>query len=214
MTGLFVTFEGVEGAGKTTQVARLRDALERDGYCVTVTREPGGDTLAEGVRALLLCGDVTPRAELLLFLAARAQNTERIIRPCLAQGHIVLCDRFIDSSVAYQGVARGLGRDVVARLNAFATAHLTPDITFLLDLPPEQGLLRIRQEQHDRIEAEGLDFHIRVREGFLAEAQKNSHRFRILDANLPPDALHREILQHVYRVATGRHLRRREESEI
>lgn len=212
MTGLFVTFEGVEGAGKTTQTTLLRDALERDGYCVTVTREPGGDALAEGVRTLLLTGDVTPRAELLLFLAARAQNTERIIRPCLAKGHIVLCDRFIDSSVAYQGVARGLGRDTVAELNAFATAHLTPDITFLLDLPPEEGLAR--QKNHNRIEAEGLRFHNRVREGFLAEAQKHSQRFCVLDATRPPETLHREILQHVHRAATGRHLRRRGESGI
>src|SRR5579871_5479843 len=119
LTGLFITFEGVEGAGKTTQIGLLRHALEREGHIVCVTREPGGDAVAEGVRRLVLLAEMTPRAELLLFLAARAQNVETVIRPHLAAGHVVLCDRFLDSSVAYQGWARGLGRDTVARLNAF-----------------------------------------------------------------------------------------------
>src|SRR5947209_20499978 len=117
-TGLFVTFEGVEGAGKTTQIALLRDFLQHAGDEVCVTREPGGDAIAETVRRLLLEQEMTPRAELLLFLAARAQNVERVIRPRLSEGAVVLCDRFIDSSIAYQGHARGIGRDTVFQLNA------------------------------------------------------------------------------------------------
>lgn len=196
MAGLFITFEGVEGAGKTTQIARLREALERAGHSLVVTREPGGDALAEGVRSLLLHGDMEPRAELLLFLASRAQNTERVIKPHLEQGSIVLCDRFIDSSVAYQGVARGLGREVVARLNTFATGGLVPDLTFLLDLAPEIGLAR--QTDRNRMEEESLAFHIHVREGFLAEAQNDGKRFCVLDAAQAPESLHAAILERVH----------------
>jgi len=182
----------VEGAGKTTQIALLRAALEREHHTVCVTREPGGDAFAESIRSLLLNHTMTPRAELLLFLASRAQNVESIIRPHLAAGGIVLCDRYIDSSVAYQGVARGLGRDNVAHLNTFATHGLIPDLTFLLDLAPEAGLAR--QQERNRMESESLAFHQRVREGYLAEAQNNASRFCILDAALPPDALQSLIL--------------------
>ena len=193
MAGLFVTFEGVEGAGKTTQIRLLRDALEAEGHSVCVTREPGGDALAEGIRSLLLHGEMAPRAELLLFLASRAQNVEKIIRPHLAAHGIVLCDRYIDSSVAYQGAGRGLGREQVAHLNTFATHDLMPDLTFLLDLPPEVGLAR--QPEKNRMETESLEFHQRVQEGFLSEAQNNPARFCVLDALQPPDALHRQILE-------------------
>lgn len=196
MAGVFVTFEGVDGAGKTTQIALLRAALEAEGYGVCVTREPGGDAVAEGVRSLLLRDDMTPRAELLLFLASRAQNVEQVIRPHLAAGDVVLCDRFTDSSLAYQGVARGLGRDTVAALNDFATGHLVPDLTVLLDLPPEIGLSR--QQEHNRMEAAGLEFQRRVRAGYLAEAQRDPARFYALDATRPAEALHREIRRHVF----------------
>ena len=192
MSGLFITFEGVEGAGKTTQIRLLRDALEADNYAVCVTREPGGDAMAEGVRNLLLHVEMTPRAELLLFLASRAQNVEKIIRPHLAADGIVLCDRYIDSSVAYQGHGRGLGRDNVAHLNAFATHALIPDLTFLLDLAPEVGLAR--QQDKNRMEAESLEFHQRVREGFLAETQNNASRFCVLNADQPAETLHQAIL--------------------
>jgi dTMP kinase len=195
MPGLFVTFEGVDGAGKTTQIALLRAALERDGHSVCVTREPGGDALGESVRQLLLYSDMTPRAELLLFLAARAQNVDQVIRPHLATGGIVLCDRFIDSSLAYQGHARGLGVETVARLNTFAVNGVIPDLTLLLDLPPEIGLAR--QTEHNRMEAQGLEFHRRVREGFLIGAQNNKERFRVLDAQAPVAALHAAIYEHV-----------------
>lgn len=193
--GLFVTFEGGDGAGKTTQITRLHAALEHDGLSVTVTREPGGDAFAEGIRSLLLHNEMTPRAELLLFLAARAQNVESVIRPHLAEGQIVICDRYIDSSIAYQGFARGLGHDMVDRLNGFATNGLRPDVTILLDLPPEEGLLR--QTDQNRMEAESLAFHNRVREGFLAEAQKDPARFVVFDALQSVEQLHAKIYTHI-----------------
>ena len=193
--GLFITFEGVEGAGKTTQIALLRAALEKDGRAVCVTREPGGDKIAEGIRSLLLHSEMTPRAELLLFLAARAQNVESVIRPHLKGGGIVLCDRFIDSSVAYQGVARGLGRDETAILNEFAVGGVIPDLTFLLDLLPETGLAR--QSEKNRMEAEAIEFHRLVREGYLSEAARFSSRFCVLDANSDIIELHRKIYEKV-----------------
>ena len=193
--GLFVTFEGGEGVGKTTQIALLRSALERDGRRVCVTREPGGDTVSETVRHLLLTSDMTPRAELLLFLASRAQNVEQVIRPHLAQGYVVLCDRFIDSSAAYQGQARGLGVEAVTRLNAFATGGLVPDLTLLLDADPAVGLAR--QTDRNRMENESLEFHRRARQGFLGAAANNPARIVVLDAALPPDALHIRIVNLV-----------------
>jgi dTMP kinase len=195
MPGLFITFEGVDGAGKTTQIALLRATLEQDGFDVCVTREPGGDPLGESVRQLLLHSDMTPRAELLLFLASRAQNVEQVIRPHLAAGGVVLCDRFTDSSLAYQGHARGLGAETVARLNAFAVNGVTPDLTLLLDLPPEIGLAR--QAEHNRMEGQGLEFQQRVREGFLLAAQNNTERFRVLDAQAPVETLQATIYAEV-----------------
>ena len=195
LSGLFITFEGVEGAGKTTQIQRLKAALEVSGKTVCVTREPGGDPVAEGVRTLLLSTEMSSRAELLLFLASRAQNVERVIRPQLALGNTVICDRYIDSSVAYQGVARGLGAKTVQDLNRFATGDLKPDLTVLLDLDPEVGLSR--QQTRNRMEAESLAFHRKVREGFLEVAANNPTRFLILDALQSPDTLHLQILEAV-----------------
>ncbi len=193
--GLFVTFEGGEGVGKTTQIALLRSALERDGANVCVTREPGGDAVSETVRHLLLTTDMTPRAELLLFLASRAQNVEHVIKPHLEQGGIVLCDRFTDSSLAYQGWARGLGLEAVAQLNAFATGGLVPDLTFLLDLDPAQGLSR--QTDHNRMENEGLAFHRRAREGFLRSRRMNPHALLCWMRSLPAAELHAQIYERV-----------------
>lgn len=200
--GKFVTFEGGDGAGKTTQIALLRKALERTGQRVCVTREPGGDALAEGIRNLLLHTTMTARAELLLFLASRAQNVEQVILPSLKAGEVVLCDRFIDSSVAYQGYARGLGREPVALLNTFATDGLVPDLTVLLDLAPEVGLAR--QTDTNRMEAESLAFHRQVRAGFLAEAEKAPERFCVLDASLPVTTLHTTILTRLQLMLTAR----------
>jgi dTMP kinase len=193
--GLFVTFEGVEGAGKTTQIALLRDLLQQSGYSVCVTREPGGDAVAETVRRLLLEQNMSPRSELLLFLASRAQNVDTVIRPHLSGGGVVLCDRFIDSSIAYQGHARGLGREIVFQLNRFATDGLVPDLTILLDLPPSIGLTR--QTNRNRMESESIEFHERVREGFLLEAANYPARFCVLDALQDAATLHDAIRERV-----------------
>jgi dTMP kinase len=198
--GVFVTFEGVEGAGKTTQIGLLRALLDSQRLPVRVTREPGGDAVAETVRGLLLHTRMDPRAELLLFLAARAQNVAMVIRPHMDAGGVVLCDRYTDSSLAYQGYARGLGRDAVARLNAFATDDLVPDLTILLDLDPEAGLAR--QQDHNRMEAESLEFHRRVREGFLREAAADPDRFCVLDAALPVEQIHTAIAARVQPLLT------------
>jgi len=220
--GLFITFEGVEGAGKTTQIELLRDALQTEGHSVYVTREPGGDPVAEAIRAILLSPEhqVTPIAELLLFLAARAQVTANVIRPHLDAGQIVLCDRFIDSTVAYQGYARGHDVKMIQRLNELATGGLEPNLTILLDLDPEIGLAR--QLDRNRMEGESLEFHRRVREGYLTEAGKsasgfplqtskreqarkgllaqarlNPSRFWIVEASRPINQIHAEILAYV-----------------
>jgi len=194
MRGVFITFEGVEGAGKTTQIALLHDALAAAGRRVYVTREPGGEPVAEAIRGVLLSAShpVTPAAELLLFMAARAQMVERVLRPHLDAGEVVLCDRYTDSSVAYQGYARAQDLEMVRRLNTFATGGLTPDRTILLDLDPETGLAR--QSDRNRMEAESLAFHRRVREGYLAEAGRDPARFRILDATRPVAEIHADIL--------------------
>ncbi len=193
--GLFVTVEGIDGAGKSTQIAMLKAALEYQGRRVCVTREPGGDDLGETVRNLLLSGAAIDRAELLLFMAARAQNTERVIRPALAEGAIVLCDRYIDSSTAYQGAGRGLDIATIEMLNVFATNALLPDITFLLDISPRIGLGR--QQVHSAMEREGTAFLARVRQGFLAIAENSAGRIVVLDAAIPVNDLHAEILQFV-----------------
>jgi len=197
-SGLFVTFEGGEGVGKSTQIALLRGALEAEGIPVSVTREPGGDSLSEAVRHLLLTTEMSPRAEMLLFLASRAQNVAQVITPQLATGRLVLCDRFIDSSIAYQGVARGLGIEAVAQLNAFATGGLHPDLTILLDIDPAIGLAR--QPNHTRMEHQGLEFHRRVRQGFLIAAANEPSRFLVLDATLPVETLHAQIHHEVCRL--------------
>ena len=196
--GAFITFEGVEGAGKSTQIARLKETLEGRGYRVRLTREPGGDRVSETVRELVLGSEMGPRTELLLFLASRAQNVDSVIRPALLSGDIVMCDRFIDSSIAYQGYGRGLGRDAVAALNRFATGGLSPDLTILLDLDPKIGLAR--QQRHNRMEAESLPFHCKVREGFLLEAANDTSRFCVVDAETHPDAIHALIAARVFKL--------------
>ena len=204
MGGLFITFEGVEGAGKTTQIERLRGALKELGYSPYVTREPGGEPAAESIRSLLLNSElnITSTAELLLFLAARAQVTANVIVPRLAAGDIVICDRYVDSTAAYQGYARGHDVEMVGRLNRLAAGGLMPDITILLDLDPAVGLRR--QTDRNRMEAESLEFHKCVRQGFLEEARKDSRRFRVVDAAQTPQAVHEQILAAVKPLLPGR----------
>lgn len=185
MGGLFITIEGIEGAGKTTLAAALAEKLRARGDDVIVTSEPGGGPVGESIRQILLdpSNSITDRAELLLFEAARAQHVETLIRPALERGAVVICDRYTDSSLAYQGAARGIGMEAVRSLNDFATAGLKPDRTILLDLPAREGLAR--QAKVDRVSSEGLAFHEAVRQGFLEAAQMEPERFVVIDASKP-----------------------------
>ena len=182
----FITIEGVEGAGKSTQAVRLADVLRREGHEVLLTREPGGTDLGRRLRQLLLDESSlapTPQTELLLYLADRAEHVQRLILPALERGAVVIADRFSDSMLAYQGHGRGFPVDVVTQLDAFARDGLQPSLTFLLDLPPEVGLERIRATREmDRLEREDIDFFHRIRNGFRDLAVKDPERFVLLDA--------------------------------
>ena len=183
---MFVTFEGPEGAGKSTALAALAARLREAGHEVVTTREPGAGEFGPAVRDLLLHGEhLDPRTELFLFLADRAQHGSSTVRPALAAGKIVLCDRYADSTLVYQGHARGLDLAELRRLNDFATGGLVPDLTLLLDLDVRAGLSR--QAGQDRFDSEPDEFHQKVREGFLAEALLDPARWKKIDASQPPD---------------------------
>jgi dTMP kinase len=184
---LFVVFEGGEGAGKSTQVNRLADTLRSSGHDVVLTREPGGTPAAEAIRELVLdprFAGLDSRAEALLFAAARAEHAAKLIRPALERGAVVICDRYIDSSVAYQGLGRNLGSDQIRSLSAWATDGLLADLTVVLDIDPVDGLARAGQvnAQPDRMESESLDFHRMVRQAFLSAAEADPARYRVFDA--------------------------------
>ena len=185
-TGYFVAFEGGEGAGKSTQERLLADTLVAAGHDVVRTREPGGTPAAEAMRHVVLSPEFSgldDRAEALLYAAARGEHVARVVRPALARGAVVVCDRYLDSSVAYQGYGRGLGPDRIRELSLWATGGLLPDLSVLLDVDPRRGLARF--EQRDRLEAEPVEFHDRVRAGFREVAAANPDRYLVLDAALP-----------------------------
>ncbi|MBI2955069.1 MAG: dTMP kinase [Chloroflexi bacterium] len=187
---MFITFEGPEGSGKTTQTQRLNRYLGERGADVVLVREPGGTALGDRLRNLLMFGAeirITSRAEVLLFTAARAHLIDQVIRPHLGKGGVVICDRYADSTVAYQGWGRGLDVGEIAVINRFATGGLLPDLTFLLDVSPEIGLARNQKERRaaDRFELEEVDFHRRVREGYLQMARSEPGRWVVVDATLP-----------------------------
>ncbi len=195
--GVFVTFEGIDGCGKTTQLQALRRTLTGAGHEVLLVREPGGTMIGEKIRELLLDKEntgMTSETELLLYEAARSQIVREVIQPALNSGKIVICDRFYDSSTAYQGYGRGLPLEDVGTLNRFATGGLEPDLTFLLDLSARDAARRMhgREGQEDRLEIEGTEFMESVREGYLTMAGKNG-RFVCLDASLPALELQQEI---------------------
>jgi dTMP kinase len=193
MLPVFVTFEGIDGSGKSTQAELLRARLETEGYEVVATREPGGTELGERIRDLLLHGGhVTPWAEALLYAASRAQHVDELVRPALERGAWVVCDRYVDSSVAYQGAGRELGLDRVLDLNLTAVGGLVPDRTFLLELDVSQLAARVGGD-HDRLEREGEDFHARVAEGYRTLATRYPERIVVLDAALPPEKLAEEV---------------------
>lgn len=195
---MFITIEGPEGSGKSTQADMLVSALEERGLKVKLTREPGGDPVSEEIRKVLLDGEdhsVTDAAELLLYLAARAQHTERVIRPHIEDGFVVICARYADSTVAYQGYGSGIDLDLIHRMNIYATGGLVPDLTLLLDIDVEIGLRR--QSKWNRMERKAVDFHRRVRDGFLTEARLNPGRIAVIDASRDVRAVHSEIMDCV-----------------
>ena len=197
--GLLITFEGGDGAGKSTQARRLRNRLARAGHPVRLVAEPGGTILGQRLRRLLKFSrqEITPQAELLLFLASRAQLTQEVILPALAQGAIVVCDRYADSTAAYQGYGRGLDLENIHRLNASATQGLCPSLTVLLDVHPEEGLQRRAPEARDRMERDVAGFHARVREGYRELARNEPDRWLVLDAGLPRAEVARRIRERV-----------------
>jgi dTMP kinase len=208
MRGKFITLEGGEGCGKSTQAKRLKAALERCGIEVLLTREPGGTPLAEKIRSLLKDENADPpcdRSELLLFLAARAQLVKNVIRPALDAGKWVISDRFSDSTLAYQGYGRELPLDFLVAANNFACDALKSDLTLLLDVPPEIALGRMRSREAatgtsaDRIELAGAEFHARLRQGFLDLAEKEKDRFSVIDASGNEDEVWSEIWKSMKR---------------
>ena len=188
LTGKLFTFEGSEGSGKSTQIELLADELEGMGNEVVVTREPGGTEIGEEIRHLLIHNsagnDMAPEAELLLFAAARAQLVRQVVIPGLQEGKIILCDRFLDSTTVYQGAARSISSDPVSYINQFAAAGITPDLTFILDVPAEVSIARVKRrvtDLPDRMEKENVDFYKKVREGYLLLARSLPERFHVVD---------------------------------
>jgi dTMP kinase len=196
--GLFITFEGIDGAGKTTLINAITRRLESEGYPVLYTKEPGSTWLGEQIRNLVLHsnGAIAPHAELCLYLTSRAQNVSEVIMPALKEHKIVLCDRYNDSTIAFQGAARGLGVEKVTDMCHFITQNLNPHLTLCLDIDPEVSLQRAKKNgAHDRIESEALSFHHKVRDAYRAIHKKNPKRFHLLDATQSPakvfeDAIH------------------------
>ncbi len=204
--GVFITFEGTEGCGKSTQIHRLAAHLEREGLPVVVTREPGGTPLGESIRNLLKFAeegkDMTPEAELLLFAASRAQLVRRVIEPALEAGSWVVADRFMDSTTVYQGVARRLDFDAVQLINEFAVGETRPDLTFVLDLDPDEARRRLLRRPRpigapDRMEQMPPDFYVAVRDGYLTLARDEPERFRVINAGRTIDSVEEEIWTHV-----------------
>lgn len=195
MQGLFITFEGPDGCGKTTQMKLLAEYLEKKDEEVVLTREPGGKGLGEKVREILLNydGEVSDRCESFLFLADRAQNIDIIVNPAVKAGKIVLCDRHIDSTVAYQGYGRGLDIERINMLNNLATNGKKPDLTFVFDVDVETSMKRVGKEK-DRMESAGIDFHNRVRQGYLELAKQEPNRIKVIDATKSIEEIHDEVI--------------------
>jgi len=201
MRGLFITIEGGDGSGKTTQIKLLMAYLKETGQQIYLTREPGGTQISEEIREIILntkhmeMADIT---EALLYAAARAQHVHEVILPKLEGGYSVICDRFVDSSVVYQGYARGIGIDEVEEINGYATLGLTPDLTILLDLPAEEGLRRKKQQQVlDRLELQADSFHIKVSEGYRLLAKRHQERILSIDAMKSMDDIHQIIVGRI-----------------
>ena len=211
---LFITFEGVEGSGKTTQIRRLKRYLTQKGIPCKVTREPGGCPIGEKVRKILLDPDhreMVPLSELLLYEASRAQHVKEVIEPLLERGVTVLCDRFSDATIAYQGFGRKLDLGLIQRFNRLSTQRIKPDITFLLDCPSEMGLKRaiqrnqtLKKEKEERFEREKIQFHHRVRKGYLSIAKKEPHRVKVIDTREGEEKVFEKILKIVDELIVAR----------
>ncbi|THJ65083.1 dTMP kinase [Arthrobacter echini] len=205
MPGLFIALEGGDGAGKSTQVSLLCRALEEDGRNVVRTREPGGTPIGETLRSLVLehgHGEIDARTEALLFAASRAAHVHQVIVPALTRGDVVVCDRYIDSSVAYQGVGRDLGARAVLDVNLWATDGLRPDLTVLLDVDPAEGRSRrtAGRPGEDRMESEPDGFHARIRAAFLELAQADPDRYLVLSAAASTEEIHAAVLEQLTRI--------------
>jgi len=197
---LFITFEGIEGSGKSTQMTLLANYLSSRGYDVTTTREPGGTPIGEAIRAVLLNPDFTEmdyRTEVLLYAADRAQHVAELVKPALARGSIVISDRYLDSTIAYQHYGRGLPLDFILEVNEQATEGIKPDLTLLLTVPVEIGLKRATKTIADRIEREDVEFHERVEKGFQELAKREPERWRVIDGMSTVDEIHTLIIQAV-----------------
>ncbi|MDP8202093.1 MAG: dTMP kinase [Candidatus Tenebribacter burtonii] len=198
--GLFITFEGIEGCGKSTQARMLKEYLIKTGKRVFLTREPGGPKIAEEIRKMLLSinnKEMLPQTEVLLYMASRSQHTGEWIIPELEKGKIVISDRYYDSTFAYQGAARKIDGKLIDIIRRYATFGLVPDITFLVDLPEDIGLSRILAKDADRLEQESMEFHKRVRNGFLDLAKKEPERFVVLDGNKSIKEIHYDIINSI-----------------
>jgi dTMP kinase len=201
MNGLFISVEGGDGSGKSTQINLLKTFLEKKGYEVVLTREPGGTVIGEDIRRIILnkaymeMSDIT---EALLYAASRAQHVAEVIKPSLAAGKIVICDRFVDSSVVYQGHARGIGISEVEQINSYAINGIMPHITLLLDLPAIEGIKRKKSQQElDRLELQKQEFHIKVNEGYKLLAQRHKERIITIDATNTIEKIHEEIVNGI-----------------
>lgn len=202
MKGYFITFEGIEGCGKSTQAVRVHAELVRRGIPATATRDPGGTPAGERIRALLLSevDHLAPRTEAALYLAARAELAAKIVRPALQRGEVVICDRYVDSFVAYQGYGRGLGAETMVNLSLWATDGLVPDLTFLFDVPVDVAFSRLERMEGrtlDRVERESLEFHMRVRDGFLEIARAEPERVVVLDGTAPEDVVFEQVIEEI-----------------
>ncbi len=196
--GLFITFEGTDGAGKTTQIQRLTADLRQTGYDVCLTREPGGTPISEQIRDMLLNPDhieMAATTELLLYAASRAQHVSEVIKPALEAGKVVISSRFADAMVVYQGYGRGLDLERINHLNRIATDGVTPDVTFVLDLPVEIGLQRVQNSRGglDRLEREKIEFHRRLREGYQILAKQEPQRLKIIDSQVNSEQVYAQI---------------------
>ena len=200
--GIFITMEGPDGSGKTTQIELLKKELEQSGYKVTITREPGGNRISEAIRGIILNKDyseMSPVTECLLYAIARAQLIAEVVGPRLENGEAVISDRFVDSSLVYQGIARGLGIETVYEINKIAIAGYMPDATFLLDLTAEEGIRRKKdQKELDRMELAGLEFHKKVAEGYRTLAERFPERIQVIDATQSVETISGLIKERVY----------------